>query len=220
MSKMNKKGLTLLTVIMCIICSCSLLSQKKTSIPIAKTIHLSSSTINFVSLPSGFFLIHHENKNSFMINYQVEKIEIDSLLMSSTEITVSQYIDVTGDSNLIKRFNTDNNCPVRAISWYDAIRFCNKLSEISGNDKCYNDETWECDFSKNGFRLPTELEWLHACKAGTETNYYTGDNESDLSQAGWWIGNSDKQFHIVGQKEPNVWGTLRYAWECMGMVSR
>ncbi|MBA7591777.1 hypothetical protein ES708_33940 [subsurface metagenome] len=99
------------------------------------------------------------------------------------------------------------NIPVEQVSWQDAVKFCNKLSDTAGFDRCYNESTWECDFSKNGFRLPTEAEWEYACRAGTETMFYTGNTEDDLHRAGWRPENtSTPDTHEVGIKEPNVWG--------------
>jgi len=81
--------------------------------------------------------------------------------------------------------------PVERVSWEDCMEFISKLNEGD---------------SAGGYRLPTEAEWEYACRAGTRTIYYFGDDERDLANFGWFRGNSKNQPHPVGQKRPNAWG--------------
>jgi formylglycine-generating enzyme required for sulfatase activity/serine/threonine protein kinase len=85
--------------------------------------------------------------------------------------------------------------PVEQVSWEDAVEFCRKLSSLPAELK-----------AGRVYRLPTEAEWEYACRAGTTTMYSFGDDEEFLFNYGWFDGNSDKQAHPVGQKEPNAWG--------------
>ncbi len=93
---------------------------------------------------------------------------LTSYALSETEVTQGDYEAVMG-SNPAGGFGVGNSYPVYYVSWYDAARFCNALSSLIGLDQVYNESTWEADFSKNGFYLPTEAQWEYA--AGGSTHY-------------------------------------------------
>ncbi|MBE0537625.1 MAG: SUMF1/EgtB/PvdO family nonheme iron enzyme [Phycisphaerae bacterium] len=59
-----------------------------------------------------------------------------------------------------------SNHPVERVTWYGAAAYCNWLSEQEGREPCYDLSTWECDFGKNGYRLPTEAQWEYAARGG------------------------------------------------------
>ena len=132
------------------------------------------------------------------------KVTLSAFEMSATEITQAQYQDVMGTNPSF--FTGDDSRPVDSLTWHGAVEFCNRLSEQHGYQPCYNLDTWECDFTKNGYRLPTEAEWEYACRAGTSTHYNLGDTEDDLKRAGWYEGNSGGQTHPVAEKTANAWG--------------
>ena len=162
-----------------------------------------------VSIPGGSF----EMGSDILGNYEkpVHTVTVDDFLMSSTEVTREQWdmfiswFDILRDDDLYY-YGADYSRPMRNVTWPHTISFCNFISELAGLDPCYDERTLECDFSKNGYRLPTEAEWEYACRAGTYTDYNTGNGENNLDSAGWYSGNSDSHEQPVGEKEPNQWG--------------
>jgi formylglycine-generating enzyme required for sulfatase activity len=98
--------------------------------------------------------------------------------------------------------------PAVNVSWYDAIAFCNLLSDREGLTRAYvvkgKSVTWQADAT--GYRLPTEAEREYACRAGTQTAYSFGDDAAELGAHAWSWGNSGGQAHQVGTRRPNPWG--------------
>jgi formylglycine-generating enzyme required for sulfatase activity len=132
-------------------------------------------------------------------------------LINATEVTQDAYQKVVGVN---PSSHVGGSLPVENVSWYDAVRYCNQLSADSGFDQCYDTTAWSCDLSKNGFRLPTEAEWLFAYEAGYPGKYYWGDTMD--GRYVWYGLNSNGQTHGVGAKLPNNFGLYDMAgnvWE-------
>lgn len=103
--------------------------------------------------------------------------EIKGFYMDSTEVTQALYESVMGVNP--SEFKGPAN-PVECVSWHDTVKFCNMLSIACGLEECYaisgNDVA--CDFDKNGYRLPTEAEWMCAARGGNRSRgcEYSGSN--------------------------------------------
>ncbi|MFA6473033.1 MAG: SUMF1/EgtB/PvdO family nonheme iron enzyme [Candidatus Latescibacterota bacterium] len=164
------------------------------------------SGIGMILVPGGSFAMGADKGRPEEL--PVHTVELSPFLIGATEITQSQYKALT-NSNPSNYFG-DDTLPVERVSWFDAVKFCNLLSTRAGLEQCYDETTGDCDFSKNGFRLPTEAEWEYACRAGTKTVYYFGDSASDIGDYAWFgnieIGNCDNIPHPAGLKKPNRWG--------------
>ena len=140
--------------------------------------------------------------------------------MLNTEVTQKLYTSVMGSNP--SYYKGDNN-PVERVSWYDAIYFCNKLSEKLGFTPVYAVDgktdvtTWNYTphtgdsirgkiamYTKaNGFRLPTSEEWWYAAKGGQN---YTYSGSNNLDEVGWYHDNSGGKTHPVAQKKANGYG--------------
>jgi formylglycine-generating enzyme required for sulfatase activity len=116
------------------------------------------------------------------------QVKVNSFAIGKYPVTQAQYEAVMGTNPSYFKNNPQN--PVEKVSWNDAQAFCQKLSQITGKT----------------YRLPTEAQWEYACRAGTTTRYYFGDNDNQLGDYAWYNGNSNNTTHPVGQKKPNGWG--------------
>jgi len=131
------------------------------------------------------------------------KVFVDAFWMDRTEVTQEQ-VDKLQLSNP-SHFEGDK-LPVEQVTWAQAARFCNARSKAEKLEPCYDENTGACDFTKSGYRLPTEAEWEYAARAGSEAAYAFGDNARQLAAHAWFAGNALKKTHPVAQKKPNAWG--------------
>ena len=160
--------------------------------------------ITLAAIPGGSFEMGSDAEYADWTEKPVHTVTLSPFFIGKTEITQEQYLSLTGANP--SHFSGFENLPVENVSWYDAVRFCNLLSEKAGFEKCYDETGWKCDFTKNGFRLPTEAEWEYAGRAGTKTKFWSGDRYEDICRAAWFQANSGSKTHPVGTKPANPWG--------------
>ena len=121
--------------------------------------------------------------------------------LGTTEVTQRQWKALMGNNPAVfKVFPEHLEHPVEMVSWNDCQRFIEKLNTL-GLGK---------------FRLPTEAEWEYACRAGTTTRYFWGDESKGIREHCWYNRTSYARTYPVGTKKQNPWGLYDMAgsvWE-------
>ncbi|MHC4316041.1 MAG: SUMF1/EgtB/PvdO family nonheme iron enzyme, partial [Planctomycetota bacterium] len=142
--------------------------------------------IEMVVIPAGSFEMGSGKGASD--ESPLHKVWIDSFWMDRFEVVQEQF----------KKYQISDPT--------DATIYCNERSLAEGLEPCYDEETWQCNFQANGYRLPTEAEWEYACRAGTTTKYSFGNDARKLRTFSWFASNSSRRTKPVGGKKPNPWG--------------
>ena len=157
-----------------------------------------------VPIPAGKFMMGDRDE----VDAPPHEVGVSAFLMDKHLVTQEQYQKLMGANP--SRWKGGQN-PVEQLRWSDAARFCNKRSEAEGLRPCYDLKTLTCDFTADGYRLPTEAEWEYACRAGTTTAYFFGASPAKLGDYAWFDKNAGGHPRPVGQKQPNPWGLFDMA---------
>jgi uncharacterized repeat protein (TIGR02543 family) len=183
----------------------------------------------FVFVEGGTFSMGSESGESD--EKPVHSVTLGNFYISDHELTQSEYVAVMGSnpSNFTSSpasGEVQANRPVENVSWYDAIYFCNKYSESVGLTPCYSvngstsvsswnytphngnsiSGTITCDWTANGYRLPTEAEWEYAAKGGKQSKGYTYSGSNSIDNVAWYTSNSSSKTHEVKKKAANELG--------------
>lgn len=149
---------------------------------------------------NSFYMSKYETTNQqflAFLNYSLQKglIEVRSntvYAVGKSDIycytnQFASYYSIGYDGKVFSIVDFRANHPVVGVMWYGAAAYCNWLSSMNGLQECYNLTTWVCDFTKNGYRLPTEAEWEYAGRGGQTNPYYNypWGNDQDITKANW-----------------------------------
>jgi len=172
-------------------------------------------------MPENFVLVEGGTFNNGTSDVTVSSFYIDKY-----ELTQAGYQAVMG-TDPASGYGNGDNYPVYYVSWFNAIEYCNRRSMQDGLSPCYSYSTYgtnlanwpvgwntnnanhtnvSCNWSANGYRLPTEMEWMFAARGGNQSQGYTYSGSNDINAVAWYRSNSGNTTHIVGTKAPNELG--------------
>ena len=166
--------------------------------------------LSVISIPHGMVLVEG---GSFLMSSNdgegdekpVHQVTVSAFLIGKYEVTQKEWTEIMGNNP--SNFRGDE-LPVEQVTWYNVVEYCNKRSLKEGLTPCYSGSGSGivCNWTANGYRLPTEAEWEFAARGGKQTRGYTYSGSNDLGSVAWYNGNSGITTHAVGTKAANELG--------------
>lgn len=178
---------------------------------------------NFVLVPGGTFLMGDTRGAGNSNELPVHSVTLNPFYIGKYEVTQAEYALYMPGSNWTSSYGLGDNYPAYYVSWYAILKYCNLRSLAEGLTPVYSisgstnpadwgavptnyNTAWDaaiCNWSANGYRLPTEAEWEYAARGGSTTPDYIYSGSNDINTVAWYSGNSGLTSHPVGTKAPN-----------------
>ncbi len=162
--------------------------------------------------------IHQVQLNDFQIGKYPITVEQYLAFVNATNSNHPEWMEEgstynvkTGTDDHYKKIGealTNPSCPIVGISWYNAIAYCNWLSQQQSLEAVYKIDGKKISIKKNanGFRLPSEAEWEYAARGGRESKGYSYSGSNDIEEVAWYSDNANRKTQKIGQKKPNELG--------------
>ncbi len=186
----------------------------------------SDPSSNMILIPAGSFTMGRTKGSGDSDELPTHKVTLSSFYMGKYEVTQAEWTKIMGN-NPASGYGVGDNHPVYNVSWYAVLKYCNLRSmgegltpvyTISGSTDPANwgnvptsdDKTWNaaiCNWSANGYRLPTEAEWEYAARGATNKPDYLYSGSDDINAVAWYSDNNRPNgSKPVGRKAPNGLG--------------
>lgn len=169
-------------------------------IPIKETISL-----KMIWCETTPFFLGGNLENRYQTQAELPQIRVSlshGYWLSATPLTIDQlslFEDLIPERVQIKR----NDSPVWFLNWYKAREYCHRLTHYVKSQNLLPVNI----LARYAFDLPTEAQWEYACKAGTQTTWFFGEDEALLDEYAWYnVSRLSVAEFGVAQKKPNTWG--------------
>jgi formylglycine-generating enzyme len=185
---------------------------------------------SMVFIEGGAFSMGDNLGDGSIVEKPAHTVTLNSFYMSNYEVTQEEWTSIMGSNPSKPELGISGHYPVNYLKWYSVLVYCNKKSITEGLNPCYsingstdtdswgvipsNQNTlWDtvlCNWSANGYRMPSEAEWEYASRGGIYNSqnltYATCNTADELLEGAWYKENCMCSVHEVGSHLPNVIG--------------